>query len=220
MTHGLRVNSLAEPDEASKPSGARRLRLVSTVCTISLIVVFVVASVGLWDVGVQKTYPIKQAIEWNWRARATNNLVDMASYLNRSLSILEAFHGNPAWWFPTPDTDLDQIRLNIRESRDTALAVATNESIGSFGYQQAVQNLQETVVEINEHLELAKGWFVKTQAALVLGLLYLFLPLAGLITAILAYFRDTKEGAAATWPLVIVWSVGSVLVGIVALLIP
>ena len=89
--------------------------------------------------------------------RATNNLVDMATNLNRSIALLVPFQGNPAWVFPTPDTDMDQIRLNLIESRDTALAVAATETIGSFGYQQAVQNLQETIIEINDHLALAKG---------------------------------------------------------------
>jgi len=217
------MNSPVERNESGTggtPQYTGGRALLSYLCAFALIAVFVVAAVGVWDAGVNKTYPVRQAIEWNWRARATNNLIDMASNLNRSYAILGPYHGNPSWWFPTPDTDFDQIKANIRESRETALAVAANESIGSFGYQQAVQNLQETIVEINEHLELAKGWFVRTQAAAGLALLYVLLTLVAAGAARAAYKRDKESGYLAGGLLLLVWLVGTLSVGVLLVIIP
>lgn len=190
------------------------------MCTAILVVVFVIAGSGLWNVAVNTTYPLRQAIEWNWRARATNNLVDMATNLNRSISLLEPYHGNPAWIFPTPDTDLDQIRLNLVESRDTALAVAASESIGSFGYQQAVQNLQETIVEINGHIELSKGWFVRTPAAVFLAIAYTFFTFSGLVFVLAARAKDRSLRPFAGALFGTVWLFGSVAMLVLLAIVP
>lgn len=210
------------PKEAT-PEGkviARKYLHSSYVCSLVLLVVFAIAAAGTLNVAVNTTYPIRQAIEWNWRARATNNLLDMATNLNRSIALLEPYHGNPAWIFPTADTDLDQIRLNIIESRDTALAVAASESIGSFGYQQAVQNLQETIVEINEHLDLAKGWFVRTPAAVVLALAYSVFTLFGAGYALAARAKDPALRSFAGALFGTIWILGSIVMLVLFLITP
>lgn len=192
----------------------------SYICTLVLLLIFGIAGAGLWNVAVNTTYPLRQAIEWNWRARATNNLMDMATNLNRSIALLEPYHGNPSWIFPTADTDLDQIRLNIIESRDTALAVAGNESIGSFGYQQAVQNLQETIVEINEHLALAKGWYVRTPAAVFLSIAYVVFSFSGLVFVLGARAKDASLRSHAGALFGLVWIVGSIAMLVLLIITP
>jgi len=213
------AKTVVQPPPEDMRNSARWGR-AGQVCAVALLVTFVIAAVGRWDTAVNRTYPIKQAIEWNWRARATNNLADMATNLNRSLAILGPFHGNPSWWFPTPDTDLDQIALNIGESRDTALAVSASEPIGSFGYQQAVQNLQETIIEINEHLELAKGWYVTTPAAAGLVALYLSFTVLGSLYAGGAYAASKGVGSRPAIRFALVWIVGSTVVGALIAALP
>ena len=193
---------------------------VSYAFTLLLAVVIGIASVGVWNVGVTTTYPLRQAIEWNWRARATNNLVDMATNLNRSIALLVPFQGNPAWVFPTPDTDMDQIRLNLIESRDTALAVAATETIGSFGYQQAVQNLQETIIEINDHLALAKGYYVRSQGAAVLALLYVAFSVFGVLSGVGVRTVNRRLGNRALAVFRLVWTFGSIAAMTLLLVLP
>ena len=193
---------------------------VSYAWTLILAIVIVVSATGVWNVGVTTTYPLRQAIEWNWRARATNNLVDMAANLNRSIALLGPFHGNPSWIFPTPDTDLDQIRQNTVESRDTALAVASSEAIGSFGYQQAVQNLQETIVEINDHLNLAKGLFVRSQAGVGLFVAYLMLTFFAPISALAARPHNVWLSNRALRVFGGVWLPGTIAVATLLAIIP
>jgi len=101
-------------------------------------------------------YEAVQAKEWLWRARATNDLNDMAKYLGKSEDLLQDYHGNPGWPYPTPDTDFDFIRENINESIMNCHKWSGNDT-SDYAYQQAVHNLQETIKEIAEHLDAAVG---------------------------------------------------------------
>ena len=190
-----------------------RTSILPAGCLVVCVILYGVAIVGIYDAGVNKSYPVKQAIEWNWRARATNNLLDMSTNLNRSLVLLEPFRGNPVWWFPTPDTDFDQIKLNIQETRNTAVVVASTEAIGSFGYQQAVQNLQETIIEINEHLDLTLWWFKWTPAAALL--LGIFALLSG-FGFLIAFFEGGVVGAVFG----VVYTLGALVFGLIFVLVP
>jgi hypothetical protein len=100
-------------------------------------------------------YQLDVSKEWLWRARATNDLSDMAKYLNESERILEGFHGNAKWIYQTPDTDFDLIRENIKETIDNALKWSSG-NITDMAYQQAVHNLQETIIEITTHFDASK----------------------------------------------------------------
>jgi hypothetical protein len=113
-------------------------------------------------------YQVDQAQQWLWRARATNDLYDMEFYLNKTYQGLIPFTGNPCWIFPKPDTDFDQIKMNIQECAASAHAVRLNTTVGSFGYQQAVSNLQETLSEIADHLSSASDWLQHTAAFWIL----------------------------------------------------
>ena len=98
--------------------------------------------------------------EWLWRARATNDLNDMANYLQKSLDQLESYNGNPKWLYPSPDTDYNLIKDNIRETIRNA-RTWSNQTGSSFAYQQAVSNLQETISEIANHIEIANTWLLQ-----------------------------------------------------------
>jgi hypothetical protein len=87
------------------------------------------------------------------------------------------------------------------------------------GYQQAVQNLQETIVEINEHLGLAKGWFVNTPAAIVLALAYVVLSISGFAYIGLARRNETeRRGTGVLFSLA--WVAGSVTVLVFRVIVP
>lgn len=128
---------------------------------ICIILYIVLAIGGLWG-GVNyyndHTYKADQAKEWLWRARATNDLTDMAGYLEESSRLLGTYYGNPCWWFPKPDTDYDLIKTNIQEVTTNAREWGTSLQQDNVAYQQAVQNLQETIQEIAEHLDGTNWW--------------------------------------------------------------
>lgn len=120
---------------------------------IIVTVVFWTALLGqAWSFHASTVYPADTAMEWLWRARATNDLGNMDTYLQKSLDGLQNYHGNPAMIFPTPDTNYDLIKDNINETIATAKKIANATDVGSMAHQQAVQNLQETVKEIADHL--------------------------------------------------------------------
>lgn len=125
-------------------------------------------------------YEIDQAREWLWRARATNDLVDMSKYLNKTLDLMKPYNGNPNWWFPKPDTDFTLIKDNIKECVANCLNFQNEDDMA---YQQAVHNLQETIIEIEDHLSGARecktfnlGFFVWLIIAVIL-LFVMWLPL-------------------------------------------
>jgi hypothetical protein len=129
-------------------------------CVITWILLAIAIPCG-WFVHYGNTaYDIDQAQDWVWRARATNDLLDMAKYLNESLVLLEPFDGNPNWWYPRPDTDFELIKTNIRECVANCITFSALEN--EMAYQQAVNNLQETEMEIASHLAIAGSWTVNT----------------------------------------------------------
>ena len=138
--------------------------------------VALVQSLVFYDVNV---YPADIAKEWVSRAAATNDLNDMAKYLKYSDDILKNYHGNPAWPFPTPDTDYDQIRTNVEEVIRNALTWS-NQTGTSMAYQQAVHNIVDTLSTIYDHLNSANqaigfnpywnplGWLIWSVLSLVI----------------------------------------------------
>lgn len=102
------------------------------------------------------TYDADIGLEWVWRARATNDLKDMANYLQKSLQQLDRYHGNPVWLYPKPDYNYDLIKGNIQEVIKNCEEWSKQPS-DSMAYQQAVHNLQTTLEEIADHLTHANG---------------------------------------------------------------
>jgi len=136
-----------------------------------------VAIAGSISIATGPKYQAEIGREWLWRARATTDLLDMSKYLNKSLDQLAQFHGNPSWWFAKPDTDFDLIKGNIEEVRNNAV-LWSNLTGGSLAYQQAVQNLQEVIIEIVEHLDGAIDWIGKPAwltAVWILALIFLMI---------------------------------------------
>jgi hypothetical protein len=105
-----------------------------------------------------EAYDCKKAENWVWRARATNDLTDMAKYTSRALEELGELSGNPSWWFPAPDTDYDLIKSNMEEVIRNCAVI--NVTMDTMAYQQAVNNLQETLAEIADHIHIARDWVV------------------------------------------------------------
>jgi hypothetical protein len=101
---------------------------------------------------------ILQAKEYLWRARASINLVEMADYMGKAETALGDRTGNPNWLFHLPDTDFDLIKHDLEKNIEAALNISMTEDVGSYGYQRAVNNLEEVCVELNSHLDAAIDW--------------------------------------------------------------
>ena len=101
---------------------------------------------------------ILQAKEYLWRARASIDLDEMADYMNKARTALASRIGNPNWLFHLPDTDFDLIKHDIDRNVQAAANISATETIGSYGYQRAVNNIQEVCVELNDHLDGTITW--------------------------------------------------------------
>ena len=137
--------------------GSERMEKLSKACLIIYVLVIVFDMVALFaQMGTSPTYDTAKAVDWVWRARATNDLSDMSNNLNKSYTLIEGMHGNPCWFFPTPSTDIDQIKLNIQECVSNCQVYS--QLTDQMAYQQAVHNLQETLIEIADHLGSVSEW--------------------------------------------------------------
>lgn len=132
---------------------------------IAISVLMVIAILGIAVYGYYFAYgrnsmvlDIMQAREYLWRARASINLVEMADYMNKAKTGLSDRTGNPNWLFHLPDTDFDLIKHDLDTNIQAALNISVTESVGSYGYQRAVNNLEEVCVELNSHLDIAIDW--------------------------------------------------------------
>lgn len=125
---------------------------------VILFLISVVVISGMWlDFMNKDGYTINTAENWLWRARATNDLEDMAKYMKQALFVLDRFEGNPSWFYPTPDSDWTLIKQNIKENIKSAESLS-HQDPNSFAVQQMVHNLQETIIEIVDHLKGAGWW--------------------------------------------------------------
>ena len=134
-------------------------------------------------------YQAAQAKEWMWRARATNDLTDMAKYLSTSEELLQDYHGNYNWLYPTPDTDFDLIRQNINETIMNCHKWSAG-NITDMAYQQAVHNLQTTISEIADHLDAATGHIGQNPTKNPIGYFLFGMFFWWWIVAIIAWWRD------------------------------
>lgn len=129
------------------------------LCLIGLLLVGGVLGVHWMFVGKPgAVYDINKAQEWLWKARASTDLEVMADYMEKGLLEIEHRHGNPSWWFPTVSSDFDVIKAVIQENIDSAREVASIEEKGSYGYQRAIDNIEEATIEVNEHLDTTTIW--------------------------------------------------------------
>lgn len=153
------------------------------------IVVGLIFPIGVYFTNYNdNVYDADIAKEWLWRARSTNSLDDMEVYLEKSLNGLEQYSGNPCWWYPKPDTNYDMIKLNIQETINNCNEWKETLTGYDFAYQQAVSNLQETIIEIAEHLDIANGWLCTP--SLLHVILYLSPMWLLIISMIIAIFDD------------------------------
>jgi hypothetical protein len=101
---------------------------------------------------------IINAKEYLWRARSSIDLEQQANYIEKALESLKGRAGNPNWLWRLPDTDFDLIKNDLAKNIAAAREIAKTETKGSYGYQRAIDNIQEVCIELNEHLDIAIKW--------------------------------------------------------------
>jgi hypothetical protein len=127
-------------------------------------------------------YDVCQAKEYLWRARSCGNLEDIAAYMGKALKAIEGRSGNPNWLWHLPDTDFDLIKHDIQANMQVALNVSKTEPMGSYGYQRAVDNMQEICVELNEHLDCTIVWLTNlAPSTIILNVIGWAIFIAGII---------------------------------------
>lgn len=150
-------------EEKNDRSKARRNLILNWSARLFFIMAFLILPMGTCFHRYQSVvYRADKGIEWLWRARATNELNTMSESMSRGYDMLSNYSGNPCWFFPKPDTDYELINGNLLQNIKTCKEWAMSISRDNMAYQQAVQNMQETIVELVDHYKLADGWLWRT----------------------------------------------------------
>ena len=129
--------------------------------SVFLICIVVGVGVGIYSYFIgfpSASYDVRKAKQWLWKARASTDLEVMADYIQKGLNEIEDRHGNPCWWYATAETDFDVIKSVLQENINSAREIAATEEKGSYGYQRAIDNIEEAVIEVNMHLSATMDW--------------------------------------------------------------
>lgn len=125
--------------------------------------------------------PIRNASNYLIRARASINLTFTVDDINTALRILESYHGNPSWFYPTIGTDFDNIKQFLINARDTALYVAAHSTPNSFEYQQTIHNLADALLTQVDHLSSVIDWMTLKSVGSLTNLVAWVISIIGLI---------------------------------------
>jgi len=104
-----------------------------------------------------KVYPLDIAKGYLDRAMASGDVEGMITYSGKALEVLEPYSGNPKWIFPTPDTDFDLIKQNLRECIDR-LNTLSELPRDSDAYQQGLDDVRAKLKVIRDNLKATEDW--------------------------------------------------------------
>ena len=167
-----------------------KLKPVLVSAFITLIATGIILPIYTGFYSFPKTvYDIQKAQEWLWKARASTDLNQMAEYLQKGLDEIKHRQGNPCWYFPTAETDFTIIKNVLEENINSARDVAAKESRGSYGYQRAIDNIEEAIIETNEHLESTKNWLTILSKTTIIGVI---VWLGLFISVVLIFFKGAR----------------------------
>lgn len=166
--------------------------LVILVLTSIIVPVTVMYAPG----GEYPTYywHIDQAWDLIDLANDTNNLTQVAGYLDQAAAQIVNYHGNPQWPYPTANTNFDLIRANMLSTAETCLGYAHNGTTAqSFGFgaiinqiHNTLHNLKQALDDTESYTTFSLGSSVGTQQLeMLIGLICMWV--IGLL-ALLAYY--------------------------------
>lgn len=144
-----------------------RVMVIGLVCMVFL---GVYATVYVFPSTV---YDIYKAQQWLMKARASTDLDVIANYITNALAEIQNRQGNPSWWFPTAKTDFGIIKAVLQENINSSREVAQTEAKGSYGYQRAIGNIEEIIIETNNHLGSAIKWLTTASLTTIFWLVTL-----------------------------------------------
>ena len=128
-------------------------------------------------------YQADKAADYLNLAGQTDNLTQIATYLNDSYTLLLPYHGNPGWPFPTPATNYDLLRANILTTEKEVVQQEQQTTLTSYAYQQNFLNIRAATNTtasqlLNANGNLGSNPYINPLGFIEFGLLvFMWLPL-------------------------------------------
>lgn len=139
-------------------------------------------------------YPFDRADDQFNRAMGTNNLGTFADYAEDGLETISRYSGNEDWWYPTINTDMDSIKLDISLIIENARVVENTINRSSDAYQEALDNAKESLAVQVTRLETVQWLYLgggRTYIGLIWGWIAILITLIIVLLVILNWHLGT-----------------------------
>ena len=100
----------------------------------------------------------------------------IAEELEIALRNLEPYHGNPAWLFPTVETDFDYIKKRLRDILEATREIEDLPP-SSYAYQRYIENIQRALPKIKDMLNSAAMWKYFNPLSIILAITWIMLAI-------------------------------------------
>lgn len=120
----------------------------------------------------QNVYPLRIAFGYLDRAVASGFADEMIKYAKKALERLEPYSVNPVWIFPSPSTEFNLIKENLRECIER-LEVLKGLPRESDAYQQGLDDVRGKLKVIQGNIEDCSWWVFISLPNFIYGILWL-----------------------------------------------
>ena len=145
------------------------------------LVIFDEASVSHFN---KDMYPIVKAESYLSLANSSDNLSQIYVYLGEANSEIIGFSGNPQWWYGTPSSSWNEIRLDIKTVQLQVISFEGTKNLSGLNYLFDISQVHSSVGTINNLLQNEYYWVSIAPLYLSLDIIYMILLVLMIFTLI------------------------------------
>jgi hypothetical protein len=116
----------------------------ATITLLVAIITTIVGGVGSYNSYKNYNYKIKLATRSAYTAENTLDRNLIAQRMNNSLNHLSELNGNYAWWFPTDETNID----NIKASIESIISECINGNATDWQLTNIINSIESVIVDL------------------------------------------------------------------------
>lgn len=142
----------------SKRDGIERMEKIGIVIALCVVVFTagtVVVSIQHFD---NQMYPIQKAEAYLTLANSTTNLTQITVYLSDTMGIIQHYHGNPQWWYPTNVANWTYIQQDILSIQYEITQFNKTANVSGISYNQMIGNAHNAIGQVNNLLSNQQWW--------------------------------------------------------------
>jgi hypothetical protein len=139
---------------------------------------YIIASIGLIVKAYSESiYIISRDVSSHLDyASKLTNAKTIGDELEIALKNLEPYHGNPCWFFPIINTDIDYIKAMLKSQLDMARTVEKLPP-SDYAYQRFIENCIRTIPQLKDNVDLYSRWLLFNPMNVCLAIVWLIIEI-------------------------------------------